>query len=218
MPVSCPRSSARLGRTLLRPLAVVVLGSALVACAARRSLTITSTPPGALVRLDDAVVGPTPARIPFEYYGIRRVTLYLEGYHTHSEQIELDPPWYARFPLDIVSEVLLPVGWRDHRALHVELSEGQNVEASPALSSVFQRAEILQMAGTEGPRQLPTPVPRSVPSVAPAVLEELFPETPAEKIDAEREQDADGEASDDNGKDDDSEEAVGGDDDGTGGP
>jgi hypothetical protein len=92
------------------------------------------------------------------------VTLYLEGHRTHSERIRLKPLWYERFPLDIVSEVLLPFGWRDERALHLTLEPGEEVVTRPALESVFQRAEILRRAGPEGPKDLPSPTTRVVPT------------------------------------------------------
>src|SRR5690242_11829197 len=104
----------------LRPtiLAFAVLAAG---CAAQRTLHITSEPEGAVVRLDDQTVGTTPLDLPFAHYGIRRVTLYKPGFRTHSEQIELEAPWYGRFPIDIVTEVLLPIGWKDNRKYHVAL-------------------------------------------------------------------------------------------------
>ena len=94
---------------------------ALAGCRTRRYLEITTNPPGAEVRLDDERVGITPVKVPFEHFGVRRVTFYKPGYQTTSRRIKLRAPWYARFPLDIVSEVLLPMGLRDRRKVHQEL-------------------------------------------------------------------------------------------------
>ncbi len=143
---------------------VVLCLPALWGCKAKRTLTITSDPPGALVRLDDEQVGFTPRKVRFDHYGIRRVTLYKAGYSTHSERVDLSPPWYARFPLDLVTEVLLPIGWHDHRALHVQLDPGEVEVGRPALRSVLERANILRRAGPEGPRDLPTPQAREAPT------------------------------------------------------
>ena len=138
-----------------------------LACAPRRTLVIESTPPGAQVRLDDQVlVGETPLRQPFEHYGIRQVTLYLHGYQTHTERIELDTPWYAYFPLDLVTEVLLPFGWRDTRRLRVDLKPGEEFVSLPTLRSVFERADILRLAGPDGPRNLPPPSIRPLERVS----------------------------------------------------
>ena len=146
----------------MRNAPIILVCVALVACAPRRTLTVRSEPGGALVRLDDQAIGPTTQRIPFYHYGVRRVTLYKDGYRTHSERIELKPAWYQRFPVDLVSEVLLPIGLRDRRELSVELQEGERVMALPTLQSVFERADILRRAGPEGPRDLPPPLVREL--------------------------------------------------------
>ncbi len=128
-----------------------------------RTLEITSDPPGAEVRLDDSKVGLTPVSIPFEHYGIRRVTLYKEGFRTHSEQIELGPRWYSRFPLDLVTEVLIPLGIDDRRRHHIDLVQGEEVMSLPSLRSVIERASVLRHSGPEGPRNLPETRPTVVP-------------------------------------------------------
>ena len=148
-------------RLLVRLLLLAV--PAFAGCRAERTFLITTEPPGALVHLNGDSIGETPVRREFLYYGKRRVTLRREGYVTFSEEIELKGPWYARFPFDIVSEVLIPVGWKDRRHLHVDLVAGGEVVAPPELRSVFERAETLRRAGPEGPRDLPPPRTRSLP-------------------------------------------------------
>jgi hypothetical protein len=149
-------------RHLAAPTCALLL---LTGCAAERTLRVTSEPPGAIVRLDGEAVGTTPCEIPFAHYGIRRITLYKEGYRTESEAVELDPPWYARFPVDIVSEVFLPIGWRDRRKYHVDLIEGEDVLGAPTLRSVIERAGVLRHAGPEGPQNLPDPEPAELPEI-----------------------------------------------------
>jgi len=140
-------------RALVLSLAVGSLG--LLGCRAERSLRITSTPPGAELRLDDQVLGHTPVEVPFIYYGVRRVTLSLPGYRTLSQQIAIEPPLRARFPLDLFTEVLLPLGWEDHQSFHLQLEPGLEELTQPDLRSVLERAEALRRAGPEGPRVLP---------------------------------------------------------------
>ena len=142
---------------------LLALCGAATGCRTERVIRVTSDPPGARIRLDDTEVGTTPARIEFDHYGVRRITLYKEGYHTHSEQIELDPPWYSRFPLDLVSEILLPFGWKDKRRYHVALEAGEERMKQPLLRSVIERAAFLRNAGLDGPRELPDPEPRELP-------------------------------------------------------
>ena len=124
-------------------------------CRAHRTLEIRTSPPGARVVLDQDVLGTSPVKIEFWHYGVRRITVSHPGYRTYSRQIEIVPPWYARFPLDILSEVLLPVGWKDEHVVEVQLVEGPDVLTAPDIRSVLDRAEILRRAGPEGPASLP---------------------------------------------------------------
>ena len=132
--------------------ALSVTALALSACVAQRELTVSSDPPGAEVRLDEEHVGFTPVEIPFTHYGKRRVTLYLDGYLSRSDVIDLKPPWYGRFPLDIFTEVLIPIGWKQHEQHHVLLERGSGKIPAPDLRDVLDRAEAMRRAGPEGPR------------------------------------------------------------------
>jgi hypothetical protein len=116
-------------------------------------LIVTSEPSGARVLLDGTEIGQTPLTEPFLHYGTRRLTFYLDGYLTHSEVIEMRPPWYGYFPLDLFSEVLVPFGWRDEHRRHAVLERGSASIDEPDLESVLLRAESLRTAGPEGPRQ-----------------------------------------------------------------
>jgi len=148
----------------MRPIHLLLICALVLAgCQTVRSLEITSNPPGAEVRLDDVAVGVTPVRIEFEHYGTRRVSLHKDGFRARSDQIRLGAPWYFRFPVDIVTEVFLPFGWKDRRVYHVDLAPGEEVMSQPSLRSVIERANVLRQAGPEGPRQLPEIRPQEVP-------------------------------------------------------
>ena len=134
------------------------------ACAAQRTLRIESDPPGALLRIDDRIVGVTPYTEEFFDYGTRRLTLYADGYHSTSRIVELDPPWYARFPIDILSEVIIPWGWKDPHTVRVSLEAVKGEVTVPDLNAVLERAQALRLAGPDGPSQLP---PRTSPRSAP---------------------------------------------------
>ena len=149
------------GKALLVP--VLLLWTAVAAgCRARRELRIDTTPPGAQVRLDDDLVGVTPVELTFEHYGIRQATFYKEGYRPKSQLIELKKPWWALFPLDFFSEILLPFGWRDRTAVRVELEPELGEVSAEEVRAVLLRAESLRRAGPDGPR----PVPQSEPEPA----------------------------------------------------
>ena len=142
----------------MHPLVPLLLAVAAVpgtACRAQRTLTIDSEPPGAQVRLDEDIVGETPVTVSFEHYGTRRVTLSKEGYRTVSRRVAVEAPLYGRFPLDLASEVLFPVGWEDHHRVFLRLAPGVDAVPAPDLRSVLARAEALRRAGPEGPRILP---------------------------------------------------------------
>ena len=143
----------------------------LAGCAARRELVIDSVPQGALVRLDDTVVGTTPFETGFEAYGTRRVTIYKEGFRSKTKLIEIKPPWYGRFPFDIVSEVLLPFGWRDRHDVKMQLVPESGTVTMPDLESVLQRAESLRLAEPTGPRPVLAPK-KPAPEPAPKPPEE----------------------------------------------
>jgi hypothetical protein len=150
----------------LRPLAAGAFVAALLAgaCQVQRELVITSQPSGAEVRVDGEAVGRTPVHVPYLHYGTRRVTFYLEGYVTRSEVYEIDPRWFNIFPLDLISEVFVPVGWSDQRAIHAELEHGSGTISPPALKGVLERAELLRRSGPDGPETPPEPEPVPVDS------------------------------------------------------
>ena len=133
---------------------LLALAFAASACAARRQLVITSDPPGAEVRLDEEHAGYTPLEVPFTHYGKRRITLYLDGYLSRSDVLDVRPPWYGRFPLDLFSEVLLPLGWKHTKTHHVLLERGTGTIPAPDLRGVLERADTMRRAGPEGPRKI----------------------------------------------------------------
>jgi hypothetical protein len=140
-----------------RPLTALLLALPCAAtaagCRAQRELVINTDPPGAEIRLDGTLLDQrTPAHVPFTSYGVRRITLYLDGYLTYSEAFDVKAPWYAYFPIDILSEIVFPVGWRDRHRLRVKLVPGTAAIPAPDLVRVLQRAEALRRAGPEGPR------------------------------------------------------------------
>jgi hypothetical protein len=80
-----------------------------------RWLNIKSEPPGAEVFLDGALIGKTPLRTPFEYYGDREITIRLEKYETVRKIEGVHAPWWQIFPFDFVTDVMLPFHFEDER-------------------------------------------------------------------------------------------------------
>ena len=91
----------------------------LVACAAgglsgcvERKLLVRVDPPGAVVYLDGRFEGPTDAEgeleVPFDFYGTRTLVLRHPGHAPLETTVELSPPWWQLFPLDLFTDVLWP--------------------------------------------------------------------------------------------------------------
>ena len=134
---------------------VAIAAIASSGCRAHRTLEIRTNPPGAEIVLDLEDLGPSPAKIEFYHYGARRISASLPGYHTYSERVEIVPPWYARFPYDLFSEVFFPVGWTDRHVITVDLIPGSGQVESPDIRSVLERAEAMRRAGPDGIKDLP---------------------------------------------------------------
>lgn len=73
-----------------------------------RRMTIRSIPAGALVKVDGDEIGYTPVSVDFTYYATREITLTKDGYETQTVMQKVKTPWYQVFPLDAVSDNLLP--------------------------------------------------------------------------------------------------------------
>jgi hypothetical protein len=119
--------------------AVLVLPLALAGCV-RRTLTIQTEPPAALVYLNDQEVGRTPVSVPFTWYGDYDVMIRKPGYQTLQTHARLHPPWYQVPPLDLISEALVPFTVHDTRQLAYTL-EPQHY---PTTQEVLERAVSLR--------------------------------------------------------------------------
>jgi hypothetical protein len=117
----------------LRSLRYSWLGLALLAgllngCVYRQ--LVIDTPPeqrGAIVQVNGKTVGATPVDVPFDYYGDYQITILRDGYQTLTVKQPVPAPWYEYFPLDFVSEHLIPFSIRDIRRLPYTLQPLQEV-------------------------------------------------------------------------------------------
>ena len=138
----------------------------LASCAGvHRILSVESDPPGAIVRLDERIIGRTPLEHEFDHYGTVRLTMYREGFRTESVRVELKAPWYGRFPLDLVTDFLWPFAWTDRHRVRLTLRAEQGAASASDLDSVLLRArsareERVFPSGTTTGRE-PRPAPPS---------------------------------------------------------
>jgi hypothetical protein len=92
-----------------------------------RKMTITSEPPGAIVRISNVEVGRTPLTIPFTWYGDYEITLEREGgYDAMRTHADINMPAYEVPPIDLLSE-LAPWTYTDYRYLHFRLRKTEEV-------------------------------------------------------------------------------------------
>lgn len=120
----------------------------------QRRMTIRSSPPGALVYVDDYQLGTTPVSTDFIYYGTRKIRLVKDGYETLTVRQPFPIPWYEVFPLDFVTENIWPWEIRDERV--VDLAMTTMVSTPP--ESVVARAEQARLSAGSLPAPPPMPV------------------------------------------------------------
>lgn len=164
-----PPAQTRHGSTAappwLRGLLLGLLCVGLAGCVQRR-MTIRSSPPGALVYVDDYQIGTAPVSTDFVYYGTRKIRLVKDGYETLTVRQPFPVPWYEVFPLDFVTENLLPWEIRDERVVDLAMVPA----ASTPSDAVVGRAELARRSAGSGPPPPAPPVPVTAPAGQPAAL------------------------------------------------
>jgi hypothetical protein len=153
--------------------AALVTTLAAPGCVQRR-MTIRSNPPGALVYVDDYQLGTAPVSHDFVYYGTRKIRLVKDGYETLTVRQPFPLPWYQYFPLDFVTENLIPWEIRDERVVDLALVPAAAIPPE----SIVARAEQARLASgslppVDAPRVVPLPaasqpVPAPPPAIPPA--------------------------------------------------
>ncbi|MEE8155438.1 MAG: PEGA domain-containing protein [Phycisphaerales bacterium] len=83
----------------------VLLGALGTGCV-RRTIMITSEPPGVLIWVNDREVGRTPIDIDFEYYGVYDVRLELAGYEPMMTSGKASAPWWDKLGADFFAELV----------------------------------------------------------------------------------------------------------------
>ena len=158
MPSACGERSApytaamrpnRLGKTAFRRL---LLCAILCGGCVERTITINSSPPGALVYLNDEEIGRTPVTRDFTWYGDYSVTLREDGYETIKTHQYVVAPLYEFAPIDLFSE-LLPFKFHDDKEYGFILEPTRLVDDQ----TLINRA--LDLKGQLGKSQIPTTRP-----------------------------------------------------------
>jgi len=137
--------------------ALVLSGSSLMGCVERR-MVVRSDPDGAQLLLElDEIEGRTPVEIPFEFGGLRNVTLIKPGFKVLETTAELEDRWFAYFPLDFFAEVLWPGTIEDVQEFDFTLEayedydESQDADNKRRIAELRERAEAHRRGGSRGP-------------------------------------------------------------------
>lgn len=93
----------------------------LLAGCIERTVSIESEPAGAAVYFDHQQVGQTPLSLRYAHYGSHSLMLIKHGYQPYRGRLVLDEKGWAVFPLDVVTEALLPLTIHDQRRISVTL-------------------------------------------------------------------------------------------------
>jgi hypothetical protein len=108
-----------------------------------RVMIIDSTPPGALVFMNDQEIGRTPLKRDFTWYGYYDVRVRREGFETKRTTTRVIAPWWQWPPFDLLAEIV-PGRWKDHRHYHYRLSPAQEVDPDEMLGRAEQMRLRLQ--------------------------------------------------------------------------
>jgi hypothetical protein len=139
--------------------------AALCAGCVERTYTILTVPPGAIVLENGHEVGPAPLTRPFRYYGTYRFDIIANGYQTKTVLQPICHPWYEYFPLDFISENLIPWVIRDRRQFEYTLEPLQVIPPEV----VLQAADQTRIQGKNTGVPLPPPVTPVPPPGHPVV-------------------------------------------------
>ncbi len=142
----------RSSRWCVAALAATCVALSVLPGCVERKLIVRSDPPGAVVLLDNRIVGTTPFETSFVHYGGRVVEVRWDPFEqdwddrfaTAREERFLAPPVYQWFPLDFVFEYLNPFTITDERLFEFDLKRagsGGSTSDDNATEQVIRRSE-----------------------------------------------------------------------------
>jgi len=136
-----------------------------------RYFVVQSNPPGAMVYVNNVAYSPTPAIVPYTYYGTYNIQLVRDGYRTLNVQEKIEAPWYAYPPIDFAVEVIYPGRVEDIRRFPVyDMQAVQRPDTNALLQEAGQiRVEGKALPDPKYPPESPRTGRRNVPPMASAV-------------------------------------------------
>jgi hypothetical protein len=132
-------------------------------CVERTMVIITDPPTAVILDEKHQPLGTSPVDRTFTYYGKYRFYCVKDGYETLIVEERVRPPWYEFFPLDFISENILPWNLRDKRYFRYTLQPATVVPPE----TVLKQAEELRERGKTTGKPLPG-APEPATASAPA--------------------------------------------------
>lgn len=144
----------------MQRIGLICIGLLLGGGCVERTLTISSTPPGALVTLNDMEIGRTPLNKRFIWYGTFDVQVRKEGYQTLTTTTPVIAPWWQWLGFDLIAE-LVPLPLQDEHKISYTLQPQSLVHVDPEamVSRGQQLREQLQSSRLPHPATAPTTRP-----------------------------------------------------------
>lgn len=99
----------------------------------RRTMKITTSPPDALVFVNDQEVGRSDVSTDFLWYGDYDIVIRKDGFETLQTNWQINEPWFQFIPLDFFFEVIWPGELHDVRTAHYELQAKQEISREALL-------------------------------------------------------------------------------------
>lgn len=115
-----------------------------------RTLTIKTDPPGAQVFVDDELIGESPVDMEFVYYGTRKIVIEKRDadgkleYDRETVYAKVSPPYYQVFPVDLFSDVAVPMDIKDNHVLSFKLRKKEFVPLAETKERLVKEADELR--------------------------------------------------------------------------
>jgi len=114
-----------------------------------RQLTIVTTPPGALVYLNDEEIGESPVTTPFKWYGDYNVRISKPGFQTLHTHRLLEGPWYDSFPFDFLAQIVNPKRITDSYEWSFELNAKQPMDRDALIAQALSLGQHMDDSAQE---------------------------------------------------------------------
>lgn len=121
---------------------LLLLAALLSGGCVERFVAVRTEPPGATLYVDGEKIGATPCEVPYIWYGQREFVVELKEHRAVRELVTLSPPWWQIFPLDFVTEILVPFTLTDRLEVSYVLERAPASEQEAG--EVRRRAEELR--------------------------------------------------------------------------